>query len=90
MIVSAKDMSRDQRTAVESLLGRPLSDHEAVTVQAFEPPTISDQRRGEIAESLRHYFAEVDASRQPVSAKEADDIINEAMRSSLPGFRPHS
>jgi hypothetical protein len=27
--------------------------------------------------------------RQPVSAEEADEIINEAMRNSRPGYRPH-
>jgi hypothetical protein len=75
--------------AVESLLGRPISEHETVSVQAFQPPAVSDRRREEIVEALRQYFAEVDAKRQPVSAEEADDIINEAMRSSRPGYRPH-
>jgi hypothetical protein len=32
---------------------------------------------------------EVDAQLQPVSDREADDIINEAMRNSRPGYRPH-
>ena len=75
--------------AIETLLGRPVSEQETVSVQAFQPPVISDQRRREIVEALRQYFAEVDAKRQPVSAEEADDIINEAMRSSRPGYRPH-
>jgi hypothetical protein len=89
MIRNVKDLSPDQKTAVESLLGRSVSEHETVSVQAFAPPAISDQRRQEIAEALRQYFAEVDAKRQPVSAEEADDIINEAMRNSRPGSRPH-
>ena len=88
MIRNVKDLSPDQKIAVESLLGRPVSEQETVSVQAFDPPAISDQRRQEIAEALRQYFAEVDAKRQPVSAEEADDILNEAMRSSRPDYRP--
>jgi len=88
MIRNVKDLSPDQKMAVESLLGRPVSEQETVSVQAFEPPVISDQRRQEIAEALRQYFAEVDAKRQPVSAEEAEDILNEAMRSSRPDYRP--
>ena len=88
MIRSVKDLSPDQKIAVESLLGRPVSEQETVSVQAFEPPAISDQRRQEIAEALGQYFAEVDAKRQPVSAEEADEIIYEAMRNSRPGYRP--
>jgi len=82
-----KDRSPDQKLAVESLLGRSVSEVEIVSVQAFQPPTIS-VRRQEIVEALRQYFAELDAKRQPVSAEDADDIINEAIRSSRPGFRP--
>jgi hypothetical protein len=88
MIRNVKDLSPDQKMAVESLLGRPVSEQETVSVQAFEPPALSDQRRLGIAEALRQYFAEVDAKRQPVSAEEADDILNEAMRSSRPDYRP--
>jgi hypothetical protein len=84
-----KDLSPDQKMAVESLLGRSVLEQETVRVRAFQPPAISDQQRQEIVEALRQYFAEVDAKRQPVSAREAADIINEAMRNSRPGYRPH-
>jgi hypothetical protein len=89
MILNAKELSPDQKMAIEGLLGRPVSEHEMVSVRAFEPQPVSNQRRQEIAEELRQFFAEVDAKRQPVSAKEADDIVNEAMRSSRPHYRPH-
>ena len=88
MIRDVKDLSPDQKMAVEGLLGRSVSEQETVSVQAFQPPVISDQRRREIGEALRQYFAEVDANREPVSAEEAGDIVNEAMRSSRPGYRP--
>ncbi len=88
MIHEVKDLSPDQKLAVESLLGRPVSEQEAVSVQAFQPPAISRRRRQEIAEALRRYFAEVDAKRQPVPADVAGGIIDEAMRDSRPGYRP--
>ena len=88
MIHEVKDLSPDQRLAVESLLGRPVSEQETVSVQAFQPPAVSVQRRQEIAEALRSYFAEVDAKRQPVSPDAASGIIDEAMRDSRPGYRP--
>ena len=81
--------SPDQKMAVESLLGRSVLEQETVSVQAFQLPAISDQGRQEIVGALRQYFAEVDAKRQPVSDREADDIITEAMRNSRPGYRPH-
>jgi hypothetical protein len=53
--------------AVETLLGRRVRAGEAVSVRIFEPATVSHQRKLEIADELRKYFAEVDASRKPVS-----------------------
>jgi hypothetical protein len=53
------------------------------------PPAISDQARQEIVGALRQYFAEVNAKRQPVSDREAGDIIDEAMRNSRPSYCPH-
>ena len=67
----------------------PIPDGEAVSVRTFEPATVSRQRKLEIANELRKYFAEVDAARGPVSKAEAEDIITEGMRSVRPGYRPH-
>ena len=41
MIRDVKDLSPEQRTAVESLLGRRVSEQETVSVQAFEQPDLS-------------------------------------------------
>jgi hypothetical protein len=89
MIRNAKDLSPGQRVAIESLLGRRVLENEAISIRAIEPPALSDERRHELAEQLKKYFAEVDARRKPGSPEEADDIINEAMRSVRPGYRPH-
>lgn len=89
MICNANDLSPDQKAALETLLGRRVQDSEAVSVRTFEPVTVSSQRKLEIANELRNYFAEVDAARKSVSDAEAEDIMIEAIRSVRPGYRPH-
>jgi hypothetical protein len=89
MICDAKDLSPDQKAVIETLLGRRVQEGEAVSVRTFEPAAIPHRRKLEIADELRKYFAEVDASRKPVSEEEAEDIITEAMQSVRPGYRSH-
>jgi hypothetical protein len=89
MIHKAKDLSADERMMIENLLGRRVQEDEAVSVRAFAPTAVSDERLQEVADELRKYFAEVDASRKSASANEADQIITEAIRSTRPGYRPH-
>jgi hypothetical protein len=89
MICNAKDLSPDQKAVLEALLGHRVQDDDAVSVRTFETAMVPHQRKLEIADELRKYFAEVDASRQPVSEEAAEDIITEAMRSVRPGYRPH-
>lgn len=88
MICNSNDLSPTQKTALETLLGRPVQDGEAVSVRTFQPAALSHRRKLEIANELRKYFAEVDASRKPVSDQEAEDIITESMRSVRPGYCP--
>src|ERR1019366_8557066 len=85
MMLNAKELSPNQTLVIEGLLGRPVSVHEMVSVRAFEL-LAAYQRRQKIAKELRRLFAEVDAKLRPVSAEEADDIVNEAMGSSRPGI----
>jgi hypothetical protein len=89
MIHNAKDLSPDQKAAIESLLGRRVLEDEAISIRAIEPPALSDERKRELAEQLKKYFAEVDARRKPGSPEDADDVIDEAIRSVRPGYRPH-
>jgi hypothetical protein len=64
MILEAKDLSPDQKAVIESLLGRRVLGHEAISVRAIEPPALSDQQRHELADERWKYFAEVDARRK--------------------------
>ncbi len=69
MICNAEDLSPDQMAPVEHLLGRRVHAGEAISVRTFEPVSVSHERRLEIAEELRKYYAEVDASRSPSRKK---------------------
>lgn len=69
MICNARDLSPDRKAAIEALLGRRIQEDDAVSVRTFEPATLSHQRRLEIANELRKYFAEVDAARKPFRRK---------------------
>ena len=42
MIHKAKDLSPDQRTALEGLLGRSVGDEEAISVRAITPAAVPD------------------------------------------------
>jgi hypothetical protein len=89
MICNARDLSPDQKAAIESLLGRRVLEDEAISIRAIEPPALSDERKRELVEQLKGYFAEVDARRMPGSTEDAEDVINEAVRSVRPDYRPH-
>ena len=89
MIHNAKDLSPDQRAAIEGLLGRRIVDDEAISVCAIRPPALSNEQKQERVAQLKQYFTNVDARREPISPEEAEDIIDEAMRSVRPGYRPH-
>ena len=87
MIHKAKDLSPDQRLALESLLGRPVREQEAVSIRVFEQPAMSDHVRQEIVDKLERLFAEVDANRDPGTGAADDEIITEAMRGTRPNYR---
>jgi hypothetical protein len=89
MIRHAKDLSPDQKAAIESLLGRRVLEDEAISIRAIEPPSLSEERKHELAGQLKKYFSEVDVRRMPGTSEEAEDIIDEAMRSVRPGYRLH-
>ena len=93
MVHHVKDLSPDQRQTVENLLGRPVAEDESVSIKSIRPsailpPQLSPEERIEALEKLRQYFAKVDAQRKPVSEAEEDQIINEALRSTRPNYRP--
>ena len=88
MIRSARELSPDQKQAIESLLGRRISDEEEISIRALDDHKgVSPERRAEVLGALREHFAKTDARRGPESAQEAEDILDEALRSTRPGYR---
>ena len=93
MLHHVKDLSPEQRRAVENLLGRSLEEDESVSIKSIRPSAIipsrlSPEEYKEAIEKLRQYFAKVDAQRKPVSDAEEEAIINEALRSVRSNYRP--
>lgn len=93
MLHHVKDLSPEQRRAVESLLGRAVAEDESVSVRGIRPSSIipfglSPDERKEALEKLRRYFAKVDAQPKSVSEAEEEEIINDALRSTRPNYRP--
>ena len=73
MIYKAKDLSRDQKTAIESLLGRSVAEDEAVSIRAIAAASApewlqesweSAKRLGVDRLSLEEIDAEIDAARK--------------------------
>jgi|HubBroStandDraft_5_1064220.scaffolds.fasta_scaffold401987_1 hypothetical protein len=93
MLHHVKDLSPDQRRTVENLLGRSVADDESVSIKSIRPATIlppqlSPDESVEALDKLNKYFAKVDSQRRPVSEAEEEEIINEALRSTRPNYRP--
>jgi hypothetical protein len=85
----ARTLSPTVRSALERLLGRALSDNEAISVRAYQPHEApSPEQQRVIAEELRHYFAKIDEKTKDIPESEQEEILDEAIRSVRPGYRP--
>ena len=54
----------------------------------LSPAPLPDEKRREVLADLDAYFARIDAKRPPVSDAEAEAVIDEALRSTRPHYRP--
>jgi hypothetical protein len=78
---NARTLSPLVRSALEQLLGRALSDNEAISVRACQPheaPSPEQQRA--VADELRRYFAKIDEKTKDIPATEQEEILDEAIR----------
>lgn len=93
MVHHVKDLSSEERRAVERLIGRPVAEDERVSIKSVRPSAIVDtelspeEQRVALAR-LDRYFAKVDAQRKAVSAEEEEAILAEALRSVRNDSRP--
>ena len=86
---SARTLPPPVRKALEQFLGRALDDAEAISVRAYQPHEApSPVQQQTMARELRRYFAQIDAKCIDVPESEQDEIVDEAIRSVRPGYRP--
>jgi hypothetical protein len=89
MVYRPNDLTEEQRRTVESLLGRPLADDEDVSVDAVpRKPHLTAQEKVERLLFLGSYFDKVHAHQGALDSDETDELIDEALRSERPGYRP--
>ena len=93
MLHRVRDLSPEQKLAVEALLGRSVSEDESVSVKALAPLQIhesklSPEERHAALERLNRYFERLHAKCRPMTEQEEQSLITEALRSARPGYRP--
>jgi len=87
-IQKAEDLSAAVKSALESLLARPLEADEEVSVMAFRP---HEAPQGPVRDQLAHRLNEqmdamADRAKQAPD-DELDGILDDAMRSARPSYR---
>ena len=93
MLHRVKDLSPEQKLAVEALIGRSVSEQESVSITALppsqiQPSQLSGEERQAALEKLNRYFARLDAKRRPMTEEEEQALVTEALRSARPDYRP--
>lgn len=89
MFHRVRDLSPEQRHAAEILLGRPVSEDETVSIKSLDPSVIipSGLSPDERVKALRSLNERLAGSE--ISAEEEGAIVDEAMRSVRPNYRPN-
>ena len=92
MLHRVKDLSPEQRVAVEFLLGHPVSEDEGVSIKSLRPGEIipsklTPEQRVQALEELNASFAAAKTELPKVSEEEEESIINEALRTTRPNYR---
>ena len=88
-IQKAEDLSAAVKSALESLLGRPLEADEEISVMAFRPhEALQGPVRDQLARQLNQQMDAMAERAKDASDHELDEILNDAMRSARPGYHP--
>ena len=73
------ELSADARHAMESMLGRPLGDDEAISVNVYKPGPTGVAAREDISRRLRERIDKTAKGVQGVPEAEIDGAIDEAV-----------
>jgi hypothetical protein len=85
MMLQTSELSPGQRAVIEELLGRELSDKEAIIVRTCRVETASGAQQAEAREKLLE-FLRSDRPKTDISDEEFEEAFLEAMRSVRPGY----
>jgi len=86
---SARKLPQTVRSALEQLLGRALRDDEAISVRAYQPHEVPPpEQQPALTDELRRHFAKIDERTNDIPEGEQEEILDEAIRSVRPGYRP--
>jgi hypothetical protein len=86
MILKAEALSPAQKSVIEEILGRQILEAEAVSLRAFEPPTLDLPKQQAAAEKLRRFLEETERPCAGVSDEECETALLEAIRSERPSY----
>jgi hypothetical protein len=88
-IHKAEDLSGAVRSVLEYLLGRPLEADEEISIMAFRPhEPAQGPVRDQLAQRLNEQINTMAERASHASDDELDEILDDAMRSTRPGYRP--
>ena len=90
MIVKPEELSAEQRSAIEQILGRQVLEAETISVRAFTVQVPTEAARQAAAEKIRNLLDKPGRPRPEVSDEEFEAAFLEAMRSVRPNFTPVS
>jgi hypothetical protein len=90
MLHKVSDLPPNARGVVESLVGRPLAEHETVSIRPLHLQKVGADTHlaNEAADRLEEYFAEIDLQHPIVNSDEAEAAVDEAMWKIRPGYAP--
>jgi hypothetical protein len=88
MIMKAEELSQQQRSAVELLLGREVLAAEKISVRAFNSSAPSEADREAAHEKLLQLLNRPRNPQPGLTEEDKDAIFLEAMQSVRPSFRP--
>jgi hypothetical protein len=86
MILQATELSPTQKTAIEELFGRALSDQEAVSLRAFTRQPVGTFEKEAAREKLLDFLSKTERPRPGVSEEELEAAFLESMRSVRPNY----
>jgi hypothetical protein len=90
MIVKAEELSAEQKSVIEQILGREVLEVESISVRAFDPQVQTESERKAATEKLIEFLEKPGRPKPAVSDEEFEAAFLEAMRSVRPHFTPVS